>query len=208
MTVRTRLTSVGLLAILTSLAPAATAHAGLVVASASNCPSTSLSQAFLRWGDVSEYTLAPGGKFASGSPAWALSGGAKVVAGGDGYTLGGSATTQSLSLPTGSAATSPEICVGIKNPTARLMVRNTGAGSSTLAVSVEYETSLGGLMTTQIGTIAAGAAWQPSAQQVIAVNLLALLPNAQTPIWLKFAPAGSGGAWQIDDVFIDPMGRD
>jgi hypothetical protein len=210
MTARARLVPAGLLtaAIAFSSAGVGSAQAGLIVASASSCPAESLSQVFLHWGDTAEYGLIPGGKFAAGSAAWTVTGSAKVVAGGDGYALGGSTSTRSLSLPAGSSGTSPQFCVGINSPTVRTMVRNTGAASSSLAVSVVYETSLGTTETTQIAAVTAGATWVPTSQEAMVVNLLPLLPGSETPVELKFSPTGSGGGWQIDDAYVDPMGRD
>jgi hypothetical protein len=200
MTTPARLAPVLLLAALVAGLTAASARAGLLVASASNCPATSLSEAFLHWGDTAEYTLVPGGKFASGSPAWTLTGGAKVVAGGDGYTLGGSTSTSSLSLPTGSKATSPAMCVGVGNIDMRFLARNTGAATAALAGSVEFETSLGATTSLSIGTFTASGTWQPVAPDLIVANLLPLLPGNETPVAFSFTPVGSGGNWQIADI--------
>jgi hypothetical protein len=208
MLARARLLPVGLIASAAALFSAAPAHAsGGLLASASNCSTETLSQTFLPWGDPAQYTLAPGGDFAAGAPSWSLSGGASVVAGGDGYSLNGAApSSNSLSLPDGSSATSPAMCVGIQNPDIRYFAINTGNPSDALQVSVSYETASGDVLTTPIGEITAGGTWQPTVQDPILVNLLALLPGNETPVAFTFTPQGSGGDWQIDDVYVDPMG--
>ena len=71
------------------------------------CANEQASQPFASWGDSSSYTLIPGGNFEAGAFPWALTGGAKVLAGNETYHVGGPADSQSLSLPAGSSATSP-----------------------------------------------------------------------------------------------------
>ena len=46
---------------------------------------------------------------------------------------------------------------------------------------------------------------EPAAALVVA-NLLPLLPPDMTAVRFKFAPL-LGGAWQIDDVYVDPRSR-
>lgn len=181
------------------------AHAGLLVSSAADCPTQSLSQPFLPWADPAQYTLAPGGNFETGAAGWMLSGGAQVVSGNESFQVGGSSDANSLALPAGSSATSPSMCVGIQNPDLRFFALNTGDPTSTLSVSVIYETSLGGETSTQIGAFTAGGAWQPTVQDPILVNLLPVFPNGQTPVAFTFTPQGQGN-WQIDDVYVDPWG--
>jgi hypothetical protein len=205
MTARIRRLPLGLLAAAAALAGAAPAHAGVLVSSAANCPTQSLSQPFLPWADVAQYSLLPGGSFESGATGWSLSGGAQVVGGNEAFQVGGGSDSAALSLPSGSSATSASMCVGIQNPDLRLFARNTGDPTSTLSVSVIYQTSLGGTSSTQIGTIAAGGSWQPTAQDPILVNLLPLFPNSTTPVAFTFTPQGQGN-WQIDDVYVDPWG--
>jgi hypothetical protein len=83
-----------------------------------------------------------------------------------------------------------------------LFAENTGDPSSTLSVSVNYQTLLGSA-TTQIGVLTAGGSWQPTLQDPIVVNLLALLPGNMTPVSFTFTPKGQGN-WSIDDVYVDP----
>jgi len=203
MHLRARLLSLGLIASAATVLSAATAYAG-ALAPATNCPSESVSQVFLPWGDTAEYSLVPGGNFASGGPAWDLGGSAQVVAGGDGYELNGSISAQSLSLPSDSSATSPTVCVGAANPDIRLFVENTGDPSSTLAVDVVVESSSGNTYTFPVDRLTATSSWEPTAQIPIYVNYAA--GSGETPVSFTFTPQGQGGNWQIDDVYIDPMG--
>ena len=206
MFLRARLVPIGLLVSAATMLAAAPAHAGLLVGSGTNCGSPSESQVFLPWVDVANYTLVPGGNFEAGAPSWSLSGAAQDVAGNETYDVSGASDSQSLSLPAGSSATSPTVCVGIKNPDLRLFVLNSGDPPSTLSVSVNYIDAFGYTASATIGQITGGPSWTPSVQDPILVNLLPLLPNQMTPVSFTFTPQGQGN-WQIDDVYVDPMGR-
>jgi hypothetical protein len=204
---RLRLLPLGLAALAGSLIATGSAQASLLTASATNCGSPALTQAFSQWGDNSSYELAPGGNFADTS-SWKFSRGATVVAGGDGYSLGGAApSTSALSLPDGSSATSAPVCVGINDPTARFMAENSGASNTSLLVSATVTTSLGISLTLPVADLTAGSTWSPSPTILFLENLLPLLPGNYTPVTFTFAPQGTGGAWQIDDLYVDPFGR-
>ena len=205
---RLRLLPAGCIAAAASLLCAGSAHAALLTPSAQNCPSAPETQAFLAWGDTSQYFLAPDGAFAGGGAGWSFNGGAGVVAGGDGVSLGGAApSTQSLSLPDGSSATSPSVCVGVNAPTIRFMAENAGSADSTLAVSATVSTTLGLTLTLPIGSVSGTGSWSPSSAMPILVNLLPLLPGNATPVTFTFTPQGQGGNWQIDDLYVDPWQR-
>jgi hypothetical protein len=47
-----------------------------------------------------------------------------------------------------------------------------------------------------------GSAWQPTLPFPVVANLLPLLPGQMTPVAFRFT--ARGGAWRIDDVYIDP----
>jgi hypothetical protein len=55
-----------------------------------------------------------------------------------------------------------------------------------------------------IGIVLGGSAWGPTLPMPVIANLLPLLPGDLTPVRFRFTPAGIGGAWQIDDVYVDP----
>jgi hypothetical protein len=199
---------IGLLAALTPLvACAGSAHAGLLVSSATNCSSGSLSQPFLPWLDSSQYALVPGGGFEPAQTAWSLNGGAAITAGNESYDVGGSSDSSSLSLPDGSSATSPATCVGLQDPTIRLFARNAGAATSALQVSVSFRTSLGLTLSTPIETITGGSSWNPTAIAPILANVLTVFPGQETNVAFSFTPVGPGGDWHIDDVYVDPWMR-
>jgi hypothetical protein len=171
------------------------------------CPYQGAEQVFKPWGDSSSYVLAPDGGFEAGGAGWSLNGGAKVGGGNESFFLNDGADSRSLSLPTGSSAVSPAICMSIDTPHFRLLARNTGNPAATLRVEATY--SLLGLVRTRtVGTVSGGSSWAPT-QQVSTVLTLSTVVGTLIPsaIQIRITPVGSGGNWQVDDVYVDPFAR-
>jgi hypothetical protein len=186
---------------------AALAATAFSSAAAQACPYKGAEQVFKPWGDTSSYVLAPDGGFEAGGSGWLLGGGAAVTGGNEPFFLNDSADSSSLSLPAGSSAVSPPICMSIDTPHFRLLARNTGDPSSTLRVEATY--SLLGLVRTKaLSTAKAGASWAP-AQQMSTVLTLSTIVGTVLPsaIQIRITPVGAGGRWQVDDVFVDPFAR-
>jgi len=165
-----------------------------------------LSQPFLPWLDPASYAFAPNGGLEGGLSGWSSSGGAQVVSGNESYAVHDMGDAYSLSLPRGASATTPSICIGTLSPTARLFVRNPGSPLSTLRVDVLYTTVLGIRASALVGIIGASASWQPTLPLPLLANVigLPLLTGGSTQIALRFTALGSGGSWQLDDVYVDP----
>lgn len=175
-------------------------------ASAQACPYSGAEQVFSPWGDSNSYVLAPDGGFEAGGSGWSLSGGATAVNGNESFFLNDPSDTKSLSLPAGSSAVSPSICMSIDTPTFRLLARNTGDPTSYLRVEATY--SLLGLVRTKtLSTVQAGPSWAPS-QQMSTVLTLSTIVGTLTPsaIKIRITPVGTGN-WQVDDLYIDPFAR-
>jgi hypothetical protein len=178
------------------------AQAGVLVSSATDCDEQVFEQPFLPWADPANYVLAPSGTFESGVGGWSLTGSASVVSGNESFYVHAAGESSSLSLPSGSRATSASMCVGIEHPTLRIFARNSGSLLSTLKVEVLFEDAAGTVRALPIGLLAAGNQWQPSAVMPIVVNLLPLLPGEHTAVSFRFS--ASGGTWKVDDVYVDP----
>ena len=192
------------LAVAAALAPSA--QAGLLVESAGDCDEQSASQVFLPWLDVANYVLAPGGA-AESADGWTLTGGAGVAPGNEPWNVHGAGDSSSLSLPSGSSATTGAMCVGIEHPTLRFFAKSSGAGPlSALKVEVLFEDSLGLVDSLTIGYAGPSGSWTPTAPYVVGASLLPLLPGSHTPVAFRFTPQGTG-SWRIDDVYVDPYGR-
>jgi hypothetical protein len=186
-----------------TLAAAAPANAGLLVASAKNCEAQPASQVFLRWLDPLRYEQAPGGN-AESALGWTLSGGARIVSGNEPWKVGGSGDSKSLQLPRGSRATTGVMCVGISHPVMRFFAKRTsGWLLDSLKVDVLFEGAGGQVASLPVGLVLAGGQWQPTLPYPVLASLLPLLPGEMTPVQFRFTPLG-GGTWQIDDVYVDP----
>lgn len=173
---------------------AAPASAGLGLA----CPSAT-STPFAGWKDYANYAFAPDGGFESGGSGWALSGGARVVAGNEPFYIHGSSDRTSLSLPAGASATSPAMCISLLSSKMRFVVR--GDSGSSVKVQIVYR----GLLSSVLGildggTYSAGGSWKPSPQIGMLGGVLPLLTSS-----VSFRFTAVGGSAGIDDVYLDPM---
>ncbi len=179
----------------------------LSAASAQACSYTGAEQVFKPWGDSNSYVLAPDGGFESGGLGWGLSGGAKTVEGNESFYLNDSGDSRSLALPAGSAAVSPPVCMALDTPTFRLLARNTGNASSGLRVEAVFPL-LGLIRTKTVSTVYGGSSWAPS-QQMSTVLTLSTIVGTLIPssVQIRITPVGSGGNWQVDDLYIDPFAR-
>jgi hypothetical protein len=186
---------------------AAVALLACTAASAQACSYSGAEQVFRPWGDNHHYVLAPDGGFEAGGAGWSLSGGAATVAGNESFFLNDAGDQRSLSLPSGSSAVSPPICMSLDTPIFRLLARNTGNPSAGLRVEATYKL-LGLVRTKTVSTVTGGASWAPSQQMSTVLTLSTivgtLIPSA---IQIRITPVGSGGSWQVDDLYIDPFAR-
>jgi hypothetical protein len=187
---------------------APSASAGLLVASAKNCPTQAFSKPFAQFGDSADYTPMPGGSFEAGTPAWTVTGGAKVVTGNETFKVAGATNSRSLYLPQGATATSPAMCVGIEHPTARWFAKSSGSLlglTGSMTVEVLFEDALGNVLSLPIGAGLLNASWQPSLPGVISASLLPLLPGQKTAVAFRFRAVT--GNWNVDDAYVDPFTR-
>lgn len=202
-----RTAAVTLTAIVALAAGAASANAGVLVASAPDCAAQSLSKTFLPGWDIADYTPLAGADFEGAGDGWSMSGGAAIADGNEPYRVGGSGDSHSLSLPAGASATSPAICVGIQHPTVRFFAKRQSGGGLSLAslrVDVLFETASGAVASLPIGTVGGGG-WQVTSPMLVVANLLPLLPGERTPVAFRFTAQGAD--FSVDDVWVDPYQR-
>jgi hypothetical protein len=170
-----------------------------------NCPSGG-SQVFAPWQDSNNYLPAPNNGFESGSTGWSLSGGAGVVSGNEPFYPSG---THSLSLPSGSSATSPQVCLGTQQLYIRLFAKDLNGTDSGLRVRVYWYGLLNQLLGySDFGVFPGGGNWGPTGKVQSGGGLLAPLPVvsllSSSSARIQITPLGSGSRWQIDDLYIDP----
>jgi hypothetical protein len=183
---------------------AGTASAGTMTTA---CGNQLFEQPFLRWLDPVNYVLAPDGGLEAGASGWKLSGGAKVVSENEPFRVRGAADARSLSLPSGSSATTPPMCIGVDAVVARLFAANSGSLLSTVKVEVIHRNLLGLTVATPVALLAGTPAWQPTLPLAVLANVASLnvALNGTTQISLRFTPLGSSSGWKIDDVYVDPF---
>lgn len=190
---------VGVLATVAAVAAlAAPAPANALLGLGNPC-GEQMSQPFAQWNDNGSYTLIPGGSFETGAPAWSLKGGAAIVPGNEPFADSGA---RSLSLPAGSSATSPFMCVGTLSPTLRVFGFSSTA-SAALTVQIYGKNVFGALTLLGVGVVYPGqTTWSPTNAAVFLQSLGALLTDT-TQVAFRFAP--SNGSWTIDDTYVDPF---
>jgi hypothetical protein len=180
---------------------------GIFAGTAQACSYSGTEKVFGPWGDQRGYVLAPDGGFEAGGSGWELNRGATVAEGNESYYLNDAGDSKSLSLPAGSSAVSPPVCMSIDTPSFRLVARNSGDPSSQLRVEAVYKL-LGLVRTKTAGTIRAGSTWAPT-QSVSTVLTLSTIVGTLIPsaIEVRLTPLDSKGQWQVDDLYIDPFRR-
>src|ERR671933_1134453 len=99
-------------------APASAAADGVLA----GCPSSTYEQPFAPWLDFASYVLAPNGGLESGAAGWSLDGGAAVVPENESFYVRDARDRRALSLPSGSMATTSEMCVDAWSPDLRFFV--------------------------------------------------------------------------------------
>jgi hypothetical protein len=193
--------------LLATIAAVPTARAGLLVPTASGCEPASPARVFLRWLDVANYVPVRDGGLEAGGAGWDLDG-ASVVAANEPWRVGAGGDARALALGPGTAATTPSICVGLEYPTIRFFARRTGETGGLLAVQAIADTSLGRRLVLPIGVVAGlTGSWTPTLPMAMVANNLALAPGERTRMSFRFVPVGSGSAWQVDDVYVDPYSK-
>jgi hypothetical protein len=192
------------LALALGAATPASANDGLLGLGCGDTPS----HPFLRFLDPLPYTLVPDGGFENGAAGWQLSGGARVVSGNDPFGLSGPGS-RVLSLPAGSSATSPPMCVGLVLPVVRFV--SSGGGLLTyLQVEAVYRDAAGNERSVVLapGAQPTGSKWAPTLPLLQLGGLLNTLTlnGVTTQMSFRFTPRGlfGGGNWKIDSVYVDP----
>lgn len=199
------------LAVLTLAILALTATSSGTASAAGNaltCGDQTYEQPFMRFLDPLFYVRAPGGDFETGAAGWQLSGGARVTPGNEPFFISGGGSN-SLYLPAGSSATSPEMCVGVLHPTLRFVAQSQLL--ATLKVEILFTGLLGQPLALEVlpGVVGTGG-WAPSLPLVYLGSVLPAtsLGGLTADVRFRFTPRRllfSAPAWRIDDVYVDPF---
>ena len=173
-------------------------------AASAACPTSSTSHPFTKFGDSAAYSLVPGGNFETGAAGWQLSGGS-IVAGNESYDVAGGSHSLAIQ-PTGSAV-SPSICVSTAYPSFRFFARRTSGSWGVLNVILRWTDASGTVHNTTVAAIQSGTSWTVSPILALASTLPLWQPAETLSARLVFKPEPYGGAWAIDDVYVDPYSR-
>ncbi|HYZ76207.1 MAG TPA: hypothetical protein VE596_02425 [Gaiellaceae bacterium] len=178
---------------------AAPASAGAADGLDAGCQYT-YEQPFVPWLDFASYVLVPNGDLESGRADWGLDGEASVVADNESFYVHDAGDGRSLSLPSGSSATTGGICIGATSLDLRFFARSSGSPLSTLKVEVLYTDLLGRSRAATVAMLTGSSSWQPTLPVAVVANL-----TLTTSIGFRFTPQGSSSEWRIDDVYVDPF---
>lgn len=118
--------------------------------------------------------------------------------------VGGS---RSLAIQPSGQAVSPAFCVSIAHPTLRFFARQTSGSWAVLNVILRWRDSSGASHDTTVGSLQSGTAWKPTPVLALATTLPLWQAGETLSVQIVFQPERYGGAWAIDDVFIDPRMR-
>jgi hypothetical protein len=170
-----------------------------------SCGYTAFEQPFLNWGDSDYYVLASNGSFESGAPDWTLTGGAAVESPGSPIQSG--SVGYALSLPAGSSATTPPICVDGGTPASRMFAYTTLRNfkyKSTLRVELIYTDNSGKVATKLVDTLADEPYWDATRRMSLP-RPVTIKPDSSgyLSVRYRFTPLYKT-AWRIDDLYVDP----
>jgi hypothetical protein len=166
------------------------------------CKSTPASAVFKPFGDTALYSLVPGGSFESGAPGWSLTNSAIVSE--SSKVTGGS---HALAIQPTGVAVSPALCVSIENPSFRFFARQTSGSWAVLNVILLWTEASGSTHETTVGSLQTDTAWALSPVLKLGSDLPLWQAGESLSVKLKFKPEQYGGAWAIDDVYVDPYAR-
>jgi len=167
------------------------------------CVTPFFSQIFLPWKDSALYTKSPGGDFERTLTGWSLASGAKVAPGNESFYVGGRTDQASLLLPAGATAVSAPMCIDRTYPSFRFFARNLTTGEGDLHVEVLWQES-GVRRSNKAGLDKkAGTTWTPVKSLKLPSG--ALSTGRLEPVTFRFTAVG--GAYRLDDLYVDPFMR-
>lgn len=173
------------------------------------CDDPLIENPFLFDGDPLDYVLAPDGSFEVGGSGWLLEG-AAPIAGNDPFPIRPAGDEGVLSLPSGSSATSPSMCVDLNYPTFRFVLRQLADENERLRGRLRVDSIYPESERPKWRRVAVirpdDGEWALSDHIELAPERGGELPGARQ-VALRFTVRGGDGAFEIDDVYIDPRFR-
>ena len=162
------------------------------------CSTPQLSQLFLSYNDPGWYTLLAGettNSFDGGG--WQLDGGAQIVT----TKLIDGHVGPVLDLPSGSAATSPPVCVSSSYPTARTMIRTLARNDDGISVYVSFAGSGAPGGPRSLGQVrSSGTDWTASDP----LSLQPAIRGGWQRVRFVLVPRGKRNDYQLYNFGLDP----
>jgi hypothetical protein len=169
------------------------------------CPTTTTTKPFQRWNDLANYSMVSNGFFESGTTGWSLTK-AAVATGNESYKVRASTDVKSLAIQPTGLVLSPTLCVGVEHPSFRFFARRTSGTWGVLNVKLRWTGSNGQTNETVVGSLSGDPykSWLPSPSMPLGTTLPLWQSGQSLSVRLVFDPEDFGGAWTIDDVYVDP----
>ena len=179
---------------------------GVPAAAQAACPKTPTTKAFKAFGDTANYSLLANGGFEYGTGGWSLSG-ASVVSDNESYKVRSATDSKSLAITPTGRVVSPAFCVSTDHPSFRFFAKRTSGTWGVLDVSLRWSVDDGATNQTMVGAVTTGTTWTPT-QSFGLSQVMGLWNSNQTAkVQIVLEPEDYGGAWAVDDVYVDPYTR-
>ena len=171
------------------------------------CVTPKFSQIFLPWKDSALYTLSPGGSFETGARRLGAERRRQASsAGNEPFFVGGAGHRSSLSVPAGGAR-GQRADVHRPHVSVVPVLRPQRGRDARRDLQVEVLWQESGRTRTSMAQLdkKAGAPGRRSSRCRLPSG--ALSTGRLEPVTFRFTAVGAGGAWQIDDLYVDPYMR-
>jgi hypothetical protein len=187
---------------------AETVDPGTSAAGEASCTAPALFNPLTAFKDRRHYFVAPAGDFEDPAlPGWQLTGGAALTASGSNTGVTGQSQSNSLLLPPGASATSPEMCVDLDYPTFRFFASQTAEDTdSELAVDVIYPAlTRNNVREATKFRLKAKDGWKLSDDVKLEPQRLGKAAGwRKIAVRFRVKPGNKPAAYRIDDILIDP----
>jgi hypothetical protein len=175
-------------------------------ATPTTCPDMVSSTVFAALGDTANYTPVTGGTFEGDMSGWTLNS-ASVARGNEPWQVDGASDSNSLGIAPGGSAVSPTFCVSSKTPTWRFFAHAADASpSTTLHVAAQVVTPGGHVIQVPLTNLSGSNYSSWAATPALMLGRV-LPPGLNVNVRFVFTADSNGGAWSIDDVFVDPYAK-
>jgi hypothetical protein len=171
-----------------------------------SCATTPTTKAFKALGDTADYSLLSNGAFESGTGGWSLSG-ASVASGNESYKVHGAGDSKSLAIAPTGRVISPPFCVSTAHPSFRFFAKRTSGTWGVLNVTLRAKVDGGSTNDTTVGAVSTGTTWSATQSFGLSQTLGLWNSNQTATVQIILDPEDYGGAWAVDDIYIDPYTR-